>query len=73
MPDTLLALNKQKLSCEDTCTYMCLCQINVLGQKGGQSMEEMKRAANRSQALVGFDKLCNSTENPGIRNKETKF
>lgn len=33
----------------------------------------MERAANRSQALVGFDKLYNSTENPGIRNKETKF
>lgn len=35
--------------------------------------KRLKKAANRSQALVGFEKLSSSVENPTIRNKKTKF
>lgn len=43
------------------------------GQKSGQGMEEMRRAANRSQALVGFDTLSKSVENSTIKKRKLSF
>lgn len=80
MPELSLALNKQKLPCVDipppathTHTHMHVLVSNVQGQKRHQGREEMGKAANRSWALVGFDKLSNSVAKSSIKKKETKF
>lgn len=44
-----------------------------MGHRGLKVWKGLKRAANWSQVIVGFEKLSNSIENPAIRNKEMKF
>lgn len=81
VPEISFALNKQKLPYVDTRpphthtpTHTCLCRINMQEQKSGQGMEEVGRAANRSQTLICFDDLSNSVENSAVKKKgETKF